>query len=120
MVASLPAAGPATLALVKAHLGITDAVDDNAITDVVNAVNAKVRSWPCAVPALADPPLADWSGLPQVITGSVMLAARVFRRRNSPDGVTAFGQDGPVYVQRNDPDVAMLLNLGAHRKPKAR
>jgi hypothetical protein len=31
--------------------------------------------------------------------------------------VATFTADGAVYVQRNDPDVAMLLGLGAYAPP---
>jgi hypothetical protein len=46
-----------------------------------------------------------------------MLAARLYRRRNSPEGVATFTADGAVYVQRNDPDVGMLLGIGSWAPP---
>ena len=46
-----------------------------------------------------------------------MLAARLFRRRNSPGGVEAF-TDGAVYVARTDPDVAALLSIGPYKPPQ--
>jgi len=49
--------------------------------------------------------------------GATMLAARLWRRRNSPEGVAGFATDSPVYVQRNDPDIGMLLGLGNHAPP---
>jgi hypothetical protein len=49
--------------------------------------------------------------------GATMLAARLYRRRNSPEGVASFTQDGAVYVQKSDPDVAMLLGLGSWSTP---
>jgi hypothetical protein len=49
--------------------------------------------------------------------GAAMLAARLWRRRNSPEGVATFTADGAVYVQRNDPDVAMLLGIGSYAPP---
>lgn len=116
---SFPANGPATLALVKTHLRIDDNADDALITPIVNAVNTRVLSWPVA--GVAED-AANWT-VPEVahiVEGAVMLAARLFRRRNSPDGVAAFGASGPVYVQRTDPDIALLLQIGAYRKPKAR
>jgi hypothetical protein len=48
--------------------------------------------------------------------GAAMLGARLYRRRNSPEGVATFTADGAVYVQRNDPDVAMLLGIGAYAR----
>lgn len=49
--------------------------------------------------------------------GATMLAARLWRRRNSPEGVATFTADGAMYVQRNDPDIAMLLGIGAYAPP---
>lgn len=49
--------------------------------------------------------------------GAKMLAQRVYRRRDSPAGVEAMGELGPVYVSRNDPDLAQLLELGRYAKP---
>lgn len=117
---TLPETGPSTLEGVKAFLGGSyldgDATDDAAITACVRAVNARVRGWPCA--AVADG-AADWTAdaAASVVQGADMLASRLFRRRNSPDGVAAFAGDSPLYIQRNDPDVALLLGLGAHAKP---
>lgn len=115
----VPANGPATLAKVKAHLRITDSADDALITPIVNAVNTRVLSWPVAS-AAEDAANWDVPAVAHIVEGAVMLAARLFRRRNSPDGVAAFGAAGPVYVQRTDPDIALLLQIGAYKKPRAR
>lgn len=116
---TFPANGPATADQVKAHLQITDDQDNAAIAAVVAAVNARVLSWPVAAKADQDPALPDWTApdLADLVLGSVMLAARLFMRRNSPDGVAAFGDAGPAYVSRNDPDVALLLQLGSYTRP---
>lgn len=115
-VAGLPTPGPATVPAVKVHLDIDDARDDARLTSIVAAVNAIVRALPVArVAAGAE----DWSGdeVQHVVEGATMLAARLWRRKDSPDGIAAFGEAGPVYVQRNDPDIAMLLQLGAYARP---
>jgi hypothetical protein len=50
--------------------------------------------------------------------GATMLAARLWRRRRSVEGVLAeFTAAGPAYVSRHDPDVAMLLQLGPYAVP---
>lgn len=118
---ALPADGPATLGNVKTHLGIAaeDSTDDDLIQESVDAVNAKVRTWRCSSVG-EDRPDWDHPEAAAVVRGSTMLAARLHRRKDTPDGVTAFAGDAPVYVQRQDPDVAMLLGLGAHSKPVAR
>lgn len=107
-----PAAEPTTTALVKAQLSIADAGDDAQIEKVVAAVNVFVRRTEKArkigiVDPEPDP--NDWPA--DLIQGATMLAARLHRRRNSPSGVEAFAVAGPVYVRRNDPDIAMLLDL---------
>ena len=49
--------------------------------------------------------------------GATMLAARLYRRRNSPEGVATFTADGALYVQRNDPDIGWLLGIGNNAPP---
>lgn len=112
--AGLPVGGPATLALIRAKLRLrpedTDA--DEALTDHAEAVNYLVRRWPVASQAVDQP---EW---PESITiGAVMLAVRLWRRKDSPAGVETFGQLGGAYVMRNDPDIAMLLQLGTWQRP---
>lgn len=50
--------------------------------------------------------------------GATMLAARVYRRRNSPAGVETIGDMGPTYVSRYDPDLEMLLGFGQWQTPR--
>lgn len=107
----LPAQGPATLGGVRAFLRYRedDHTDDAELADVVAATNALVRTWPCSAPAAV-----EGAAFPaNVVRGAEMMAGRLFRRRESPAGVAAFGDMGAVYVMRNDPDVAMLLGLGS-------
>lgn len=117
-VAGLPTPGPATVSGVRRHLGHadTDTRDQTRLESLVAAVNAKVRAWPVAAKAAG---LADWTdpAVADVVEGATMLAARLYRRKNSPAGVEAFGADGAVYVQRNDPDIALLLELGNYGRP---
>ncbi len=110
----LPDTGPTSLEAVKAHLGITDTRDDSALTSVVDAVNVVVRRLPVTA-RLERAGAVEWPD--DIIEGSTMLAGRLWRRRDSPAGVVVFGDAGAVYVQRNDPDVAMLLQLGAWAHP---
>lgn len=107
--------GPATLAGVKLQLGFTDDTDDERLDSIVDAVNVVVRALPVTsgVDLTADPIV--WPAT--VVLGANMLAARLFRRKDSPSGVVDFGANGPVYVQRNDPDIALLLQLGDYAKP---
>lgn len=107
-----PESGPATREAVKAILKIADAADDGEIDDIVASVNAVVRRLP--VSQLGDD-VVEWPA--DVTRGANMLAARLFRRKGSPSGIEAFGTNGPVYVQRTDPDIAMLLQLGDWAPP---
>ena len=77
------------------------------VDSVVRAVNSLIKSykgerdtWP-----------EYWAH------GAKMLAMRIYRRRDSPGGVEALGELGPVYVSRNDPDLAQLLEIGRYAKP---
>lgn len=104
-----PAEGPATAELVAAQLSLTTE-PDALVTQAVNAANAWVRQQ-----RVADIDAEAWPG--DVELGTVMLAARLYRRRNSPDGVQAMTDAGAAYVARNDPDIAMLLQVGAYARP---
>ncbi|MCQ4120408.1 hypothetical protein [Rhodococcus tibetensis] len=100
-------ATPVTTDAVRDYLHLDDQTDATALTSAVAAVNDL---------------LVDWFGVPAVwparrVQGGVMLASRIYRRRNSPSGVESFGELGPIYVQRNDPDVAQLLGLGHYQRP---
>lgn len=109
-----PTLGPATLPKVRSRLslGEADTGEDPEITEAVEAVNVYVRGLPiAAVSYVGD----SWDA--RITEGANMLAARLYRRRNTPDGVAAVGDLGPVYIQRNDPDVAMALQIGAYTRP---
>lgn len=108
----LPSGGPATVEALKSRLGLTDTADDAFISSVVAAVNVKIRRWPVAAHAVG---LETWPA--DITEGAVMLGSRLYRRRNSASGVEAFGADGILYVRRNDPDIAMLLELGEYTPP---
>lgn len=110
-----PTGGPTTPGQVKGFLKITDTNDDGELADIVAAVNAVVRGLPVAVAVNVPVDTDPWPA--NISRGATMLAGRLFRRRATPSGVEAFGVDGVVYVSRNDPDIAMLLELGAYARP---
>lgn len=108
-----PVTEPTTADAVAEQLGIHNPgpADLERLGRVVAAVCALLVEW------FGDrgTETAGWPAHMQ--EGATMLAARVDRRRNSPAGVEALGELGPVYVSRNDPDVAQLLGLGRYAKP---
>ncbi|WP_293782729.1 hypothetical protein [uncultured Aeromicrobium sp.] len=106
--ADVPPPGEATVEAVQAWLGPMDE-DAEVLADTVAAVNSLIVAW------RGPRPETGWPA--HVVRGLNMLAARLIRRRNSPAGVEAAGELGPLYVQRNDPDVAMLLGLGTYTRP---
>lgn len=95
-----------------ASVGPVPAGDAALLAETVEAVNAAIRSWNCAALAVGAP---TWPA--DIVKGANMLAGRLYRRKNSPGGIESFGDLGPVYVQRRDPDVAMLLSIGTHAFP---
>lgn len=116
----LPDDGPTTDDLVKAYVGIDDAGEDDRLDLIVPAVNAVVRELPIIAnltddeaDAIVAP--ADWPG--RVTLGATMLAARFLRAHNSPDGIAALTEGGPVYIRRSDPNIAQMLGIGEHAKP---
>ncbi len=77
--------------------------DPDALALVVAAVNSLVATLP-AVPA-------DGVWPDHVRAGAVMLAARLYRRRNSPNGIETIDALGTTYVTRYDADIARMLRL---------
>lgn len=96
---------------VAAYLSLptVDATNDAALLSVVAAVNSKVAQWHGYTPD------SEWTDAHKL--GALMLAAHLYRRRNTPGGVESFNELGPVYVQRSDPHVSMLLGLGGWTPP---
>lgn len=97
-----------TTADVAAYLGLPDD-QDPALPGPVAASNGYVA----ALPHVADP----WDD--RTTQGAIMLAARLYRRRNTPAGVESYAGEGAVYVARTDPDVAVLLRVGIAATPRA-
>lgn len=94
------------------RLNPADTDPDEQLEAIADAVNYLVRRWPVAQLAVDR---AEWPA--SVVRGATMLAGRLWRRKDSPAGVEAFGQLGAAYVMRSDPDIAMLLQLGSWARP---
>ncbi|WP_024794195.1 hypothetical protein [Tomitella biformata] len=102
-----PAPAPFTAEQVRQYLRLDAGVDTDLLEGTTAAVIDLIGGWK------GDP--AVWR--PKWTQGGIMLAARLYRRRNSPAGVESFGDMGTAYVQRNDPDLALLLDLGRYTAP---
>lgn len=110
---TLPAAPIVTPTRLIAYSGLNVTAEDPDLIDVCAAVDEFVRGLP-SVAQFVDPlNLDDWPS--RYALGARMLAARLWKRRNSPEGVAAFTGEGVIYVRRTDPDVAeqLRLNFGA-------
>ncbi|QXG07726.1 putative head-tail connector [Curtobacterium phage Penoan] len=73
-----------------------------------------------AVSFVAGLPIAqrtDTAAADSIALGTIMLAARLVRRRNSPGGIEAMTESGAAYVARTDSDVSRLLGLDQFQAP---
>lgn len=90
----------ADLATLKMYLGMTQTRDDPVLQIDLDASIAYVQPR-----VVADEWLDD-----DCQTATLMLAARLYARRRSPEGVAGFGTDGlTVRVLATDPDIYRLL-----------
>lgn len=90
----------ADLETLKLFIGTMSNSDDELLTDALAAASEWVyeRTMRC-----------DWPH-PDVQTAILMLAARLYQRRRSPEGTSGFGGDGIVVrVLASDPDINRLL-----------
>lgn len=49
--------------------------------------------------------------------GTILLAARLYARKGSPQGIATFGELGASTILRTDPDIGLLLGIGRYGKP---
>lgn len=99
-----------TQADVIAWLGITQNLEP--LDEIVPAVNHFVSSLPSIEMDPVFP--SDWAATTRL--AAIMLAARWYRRQNSPGGLTATDQ-GVTYVSRYDSDIARMLHIDGFEKP---
>jgi hypothetical protein len=89
-------------ATVRRYVGLEDDDPDPDIEPAVAAANQFATGRDFA-PAVADDPSFS--------LGAKLLAARLYKRKFTPEGVGNFGGDVPLYVARSDPEIRMLLGL---------
>ena len=83
----------------------TATVTDESLLNVCGAVIAYVSALPVVADRVSEEPSEA------VYLGMTMLAARLYKRKDTPNGLESFGEWGSSYVSRYDPDVALLLRL---------
>lgn len=94
-----------------------DGAGDTWLPMIVKATNALVDSMPDKTMITnPDTGLEEWAETTWF--GALMLAARLYNRRNSPNGVEALSEGGATYVARYDPDIARMLNLDSLQTPR--
>ena len=109
---------PATVDALKTHLGLAGAstVDEQAMQDAVDAANDTATTYRPDV--TLDPDgnvLITWPA--RIDKGAIMLAARLYGRRGSVQGVAAFADIGVSMLGRLDPDVRLEWELGEFQRP---
>lgn len=93
--------------------------DDVFVDRAVSAANAYVAGLPVVVDlgfeidGVTPEPWTD-----DINLGAVMLASRLYRRRNSAGGVEAITESGAQYVARYDSDISRLLKIDGYQKPQ--
>lgn len=92
------------------YLDLSEDFEDPGLDAVCGAVTEYVN----ALPHIERTEAGYWSKRTHL--GAVMLAARWYRRRNSPGGVESLG-DASVYITRWDSDIARLLRIDDFRRP---
>lgn len=104
---------------VASWLNISGATDP-WVPGIVDATNSFIELVPTkpVIETGVDPdgnPIVEWA--PQTRTAAVMFAARLYRRRNSANGIEAMNDQGTSYVARYDPDIARLLRIDSFNLP---
>lgn len=104
---------------VRAWLKLATGLDDALVAACCSAVEPQVQrarpdQW--VVVITADDAVRTYTPDAEVYQAAVMLAGRVYRRRNSPGGIELFA-DSVAYVARYDPDIQRALRQGAWAWP---
>jgi hypothetical protein len=91
----------ADLDTLRLHLGVKTPADDGILANDLEVA----QRW------VADRVMACVREDPEVQEAVILLASRLYKRRQSPDGLAGWSADGFVArIGRTDPDVAALLS----------
>lgn len=90
----------ADLATLRSYVGAVSTADDTLLSERL----ASARAW---VEARV---MEDSVGTDEVEEAILLMASRLYARRNSPEGTMGFGGEGIVVrVMASDPDIKALL-----------
>lgn len=106
-----------TTANVADYLDLKNRTDPHLQVSV-DAVNALVSRLPDIhlVEDTTNPGEMIWAADTKL--GAIMLGARIWKRRNSPNGIEALTEGGATYVSRYDSDIARMLRIDGHELPR--
>lgn len=91
-----------------------DDLDDEALTRRLNAAVAFVERARPRFNYIDDPTSTLPEPTADLVLGTLMLASRLYTRRNSPDGLVMMADIGSGRVPSFDPDIERLLRIGRH------
>lgn len=80
-------------------IGATSTADDRILGQCLDAANA----W------IVDRVRSSATHTPEVVQATLLLAARLYKRRLSPEGVAGWEDLGAVRVVARDPDIDRLI-----------
>lgn len=101
-------------ASVLAHLGV-----DAGSAQEADAERARLAATAYVERVRSDLLVEDgYAPDPDVAHGALLLAARLYARRSSPQGLASFGEFGPGAIMRLDPDIERLLGVGRYGSPR--
>lgn len=81
-----------------------------AVTDTIDALPDAPR-----LPDDKDGTPGGWA--PRTVQAATMLGARLYRRRNSANGIEAIVDGGASYVARWDSDISRMLRIDGYTRP---
>jgi len=107
---------------VRSWLKLPAGQDDQLVRECAAGVEAEVERaradrWSDPDPDAVPPAPRVFVPDAQVYQAAVMLAGKVFRRRNSPGGIVEGFGDTVTYVAKYDPEVQRALHQGSWTMP---
>jgi hypothetical protein len=86
---------------------------------MITAVGEKVFPVYVRRPGIQVTARFGWSVVPdEVLTSTIILGTKLFKRKDAPFGVAGFSDLGTVRIIQSDPDVKMLLDPYVKQRPR--